>query len=298
MIDKRCWSFDQPVHSCDYLVASFKENWESHISSLRKYEKKQRCIYVDSFNEPHEGYVDMIADLTARFPLDEERIIGEQRQKEFIALFGAVLRMRNLLLSFDVFEGMQILSERDLQDYLGRYQDLRDEWRRKREIGEKEDINDDVIFETELIRQIEINIDYILLLVAKYHDGHCEDKELLITIRKAVDSSPELRSKKQLIETFMAGINDVDDVLTEWRSFVAEERERQLVQIIQEEKLNETETRKFIEDSFKTGEIRTVGTDIDKLMPPTSRFGGGNRAAKKQTIIDKLKGFFERFFGV
>lgn len=254
--------------------------------------------YVDDFGEPHEGYADMIADLTTRFPLDEERITGEQRQKEFIGLFGAVLRMRNLLMSFDEFAGMQILSERDLQDYLSRYQDLRDEWRRKRESGEKEDINDDVIFETELIRQIEINIDYILLLVAKFHDGHCEDKELLITIRKAVDSSPELRSKKQLIETFIAGINDVDDVLTEWRSFIAEEKEKQLVQIITEEKLNEPETRKFIDDAFKSGEIRTVGTDIDKLMPPTSRFGGGNRAAKKQTIIDKLKGFFERFFGV
>lgn len=193
---------------------------------------------------------------------------------------------------------MQILSDRDFQDYLGRYQDLRDEWRRKREGGDKEDINDDVIFETELIRQVEINIDYILLLVAKFHDSHCEDKELLITIRKAVDSSPELRSKKQLIENFIAGINDVDDVLTEWRSFIAEEKEKQLVQIITEEKLNEAETRKFIEDSFKSGEIRTVGTDIDKLMPPTSRFGGGNRAAKKQTIIDKLKAFFERFFGV
>ena len=193
---------------------------------------------------------------------------------------------------------MQILSDRDFQDYLGRYQDLRDEWRIKREGGDKEDINDDVIFETELIRQVEINIDYILLLVAKFHDSHCEDKELLITIRKAVDSSPELRSKKQLIENFIAGINDVDDVLTEWRSFVAEEKEKQLVQIIKEENLNDAETRKFIEDSFKSGEIRTVGTDIDKLMPPTSRFGGGNRAAKKQTIIDKLKAFFERFFGV
>ena len=206
--------------------------------------------------------------------------------------------MRNLLSSFDEFAGMQILSDRDFQDYLGRYQDLRDEWRRKREGGDKEDINDDVIFETELIRQVEINIDYILLLVAKFHDSHCEDKELLITIRKAVDSSPELRSKKQLIENFIAGINDVDDVLTEWRSFVAEEKEKQLVQIIKEENLNDAETRKFIEDSFKSGEIRTVGTDIDKLMPPTSRFGGGNRAAKKQTIIDKLKAFFERFFGV
>ena len=206
--------------------------------------------------------------------------------------------MRNLLSSFDEFSGMQILSDRDFQDYLGRYQDLRDEWRIKREGGDKEDINDDVIFETELIRQVEINIDYILLLVAKFHDSHCEDKELLITIRKAVDSSPELRSKKQLIETFIAGINDVDDLLTEWRSFIAEEKEKQLVQIIKEENLNEAETRKFIGDSFKSGEIRTVGTDIDKLMPPTSRFGGGNRAAKKQTIIDKLKAFFERFFGV
>ena len=96
-----------------------------------------------------------------------------------------------------------------MQDYLGRYQDLRDEWKRKRR--ESTDITDDVVFEIELIRQVEINIDYILMLVKKYHDTHCEDKEVLITINKAIDASPELRSKKQLIETFIAGINDVDD---------------------------------------------------------------------------------------
>ena len=150
----------------------------------------------------------------------------------------------------------------------------------------------------ELIRQIEINIDYILLLVKKFHDSHCQDKEVLITIRKAVDASPELRSKKALIETFIAGINDVDDVMVEWRSFVAEEREKQLVQIITEEKLKEAETRKFMEDSFRNGEIKTTGTDIEKILPPVSRFGGGNRAQKKQTVIDKLKAFFERFFGI
>ena len=281
----------------DDAISLFGDKNASGIVLLKTY-KDYYYGYVDSFGEPHEGYADMIADLTTRFPLDEERITGEQREKEFIGLFGAVLRMRNLLMSFDEFEGMQILSERDLQDYLSRYQDLREKIINIRKTQGKEDINDDIIFETELIRQIEINIDYILLLVAKFHDSHCEDKELLITIRKAVDSSPELRSKKQLIETFIAGINDVDDVLTEWRSFIAEEKEKQLVQIITEEKLNESETRKFIEDSFKSGEIRTVGTDIDKLMPPTSRFGSGNRAAKKQSIIDKLKGFFEKFFGV
>ena len=125
------------------------------------------------------GYVDMVEELTSRFPLTEPRIVGEQNQKDFISLFGAFLRMRNLLLSFDEFQGKEILSERDLQDYLGRYQDLRDEWRQKRPGGEKEDITDDIVFETELVRQIEINIDYILLLVKKFHDSHGNDTRTL-----------------------------------------------------------------------------------------------------------------------
>lgn len=254
--------------------------------------------FVGADDKPHPGYVDLIADLTGKFPLSEPSIIGEQRQKEFISLFGAVLRMRNLLVSFDEFEGKQILSERDLQDYLGRYQDLRDEWKNKRQSGDKEDINDDIVFEIELIKQIEINIDYILLLVKKFHDGHCQDKEVLVSIRKAVDASPELRSKKALIETFIAGINDAEDVLLEWQGFVAEAREAELAAIISEEKLKDAETREFVGDCFRNGEVKTTGTDIDKLLPPISRFGGGNRAAKKQAVIDKLKAFFERFFGI
>ena len=246
----------------------------------------------------YPGYMDMMDDLTYKFPLSEPQIIGEQNQKDFISLFGAILRMRNLLSAFDEFAGKEMISERDLQDYLGRYQDLRDEWNERRKRGESTDIIDDIVFEVELIKQIEINIDYILMLVKKYHDSHCEDKEVLVTIKKAIDASPELRSKKALIETFIAGINDVEDVMTEWHDYVAEKREEELVQIIKDEKLKEPETRKFIENSFRDGEIKTTGTDIDKLMPPVSRFGGGNRAAKKQGVIDKLKSFFEKFFGV
>lgn len=254
--------------------------------------------YEDGDGKYHPGYRDMIEELTAKFPLSEERITGEQRQKEFIVLFGAILRMRNLLTSFDEFVGNEILSERDFQDYLGRYQDLRDEWKNRKPGGEKEDITDDIVFEIELIKQIEINIDYILMLVQKYHDSHCDDKEILITIQKAVDASPELRSKKALIETFIAGINDVSDVMLEWRTFVAEEKERQLATIIKEENLKDDETRRFMDSAFRDGSVKTTGTDIDKLMPPISRFGGGNRAAKKQTIIEKLQAFFERFFGI
>ena len=242
------------------------------------------------------GYVDMMEELSRKFPLSDPQIIGEQNQKEFISLFGAILRMRNLLLSFDDFKENEIISERDLQDYLGRYQDLRDEWKHKRK--ESTDITDDVVFEIELIRQIEINIDYILMLVKRYHDTHCEDKEVLITIRKAVDASPELRSKKQLIENFVAGINEVDDVMNEWNSYVAEQREYDLDKIITEEKLKSEDTRKFMENAFRDGEIKTAGTDIDKLMPPISRFGGGGRAKKKQGVIDKLKKFFEKYFGI
>lgn len=266
-------------------------------------------VLLQSFNDyyygyesvdgtPMPGYVDMIEELTEKFPLTDPRIEGEQNQKEFIALFGALLRMRNLLVSFDEFEGKEKISERDLQDYLGRYQDLRDEWKRKRENGESTDIIDDIVFEIELIKQIEINIDYVLMLVKKYHDSHGEDKEVLITIRKAIDASPELRSKKQLIENFIMGINEVDDVLVEWQDYVVQQREHDLEVLIESERLKPDETRKFIENAFRDGEIKTTGTDIDKLLPPVSRFGGGNRAEMKKDVIKRLMAYFERFYGM
>ena len=281
----------------DDAISLFGDKEAGGIVLMRGY-KDYYFGYEDADGKYHPGYQDMIEELTTKFPLTEEHITGEQRQKEFIVLFGAILRMRNLLTSFDEFAGSEILSERDFQDYLGRYQDLRDEWKNRKPGGEKEDITDDIVFEIELIKQIEINIDYILMLVQKYHDSHCDDKEILITIQKAVDASPELRSKKALIETFIAGINDVSDVMLEWRTFVAEEKERQLVTIIQEENLKDEETRRFMDSAFRDGSVKTTGTDIDKLMPPISRFGGGNRTVKKQAIIDKLMAFFNRFFGI
>ena len=281
----------------DDAISLFGDKEAGGIVLMRGY-KDYYFGYEDADGKYHSGYRDMIEELVTEFPLSEERITGEQRQREFIMLFGAVLRMRNLLTSFDEFAGNEILSERDFQDYIGRYQDLRDEWKKHKRDGEKEDITDDIVFEIELIKQIEVNIDYILMLVQKYHDSHCDDKEVLITIRKAVDASPELRSKKALIETFIAGINDVSDVMLEWRTFVAEEKERQLAAIIDEENLKNDETRRFMGIAFRDGSVKTTGTDIDRMMPPISRFGSSNRAAKKQTVIEKLQAFFERFFGI
>lgn len=252
--------------------------------------------FIDSKGNRKPGYVDLINELIEKFSLDEPCIIGEKKQKEFVVIFGAILRMRNLLSSFDEFEGKEVLTDREFQDYCGRYLDIKDQLVSPR--GEAEKINDDIVFEIELLKQVEINIDYILMLVQKYHDSHCCDKEILISIQKAIDSSPNLRSKKALIENFIANINDVEDLLTEWRSFVAEEKEKELIEIIVGENLKEQEARKYIENSFKNGLVKTTGTDIEKILPPTSRFTGGDRDKKKQKVIDRILVFFDKFYGL
>ena len=281
----------------DRAISLFGDKNAGGIVLLKRF-KDYYYGYESVDGKPMPGYADMMEELEEKFPLSEPQIVGEQHQKDFITLFGAILRMRNLLSSFDEFAGKERITERDLQDYLGRYQDLRDEWKRKREQGESTDITDDIVFEVELIKQIEINIDYILMLVKTYHDTHGEDKEVLITINKAIEAGPELRSKKELIETFIAGINEVDDIMAAWNDYVAGKREEDLETLIKEEKLKPEETRKFLENAFHDGAIKTSGTDIDKLMPPVSRFAGGKRAEKKQGVIGKLKSFFEKYFGI
>lgn len=257
--------------------------------------------YTDEEGKQVRGYVDLLAELQDKYPPGKLPIEGESRQKGFIMLFGAFLRLRNLLSSFDEFGGRENISERDLQDYLGTYQDLRDEWKKKHPAGEKTDITDDVVFEVELIKQIEVNIDYILMLVKKYHDGNCADKELLVSIGKAVDSSPSLRSKKKLIEAFIDEVNDSagGDIIDEWNNFVFMQRENEFAELIRDERLKPEAARSFMDNAFAQGEVKTTGTDIDNMMPPVSRFAKNNqREEKKQGLIARLQAFFEKYFGI
>ena len=248
----------------------------------------------DEGGKNHRGYIELLEELEMKFPVGQP-IIGEQNQKDFISLFGAILRLRNILTAFDAFAGNERISDRDLQDYQSIYIDLYQQL--KTEKTEKENINDDIIFEIELIRQVEINIDYILMLVAKYHESNCEDKEILVSIDKIVDSSIQLRSKKELIENFIQTVNASTEVDSDWKAFVQEQMETDLSSLISEENLKPEETRLYLDHSFRDGALKTTGTDIDGIMPPVSRFSGG-REKKKQNIIEKLSGFFEKYFGL
>lgn len=242
------------------------------------------------------GYSELVDQLKSEFP-EGQSVLGEDAEKRFVALFGSLLKSINILSTFDQYEGREELSDRQLQDYQSHYLDLRDKWRRRKP-GDKENINDDLIFETELIRQVEINIDYILLLVQKYHDTNCTDKEILVNISKAIGSSLQLRSKKELIESFISSVNADTDVDRGWREYVQRRKAEDLNEIIESEHLKPEETEKFIESSFRDGQVRTTGTDIDKILPPMSRFGGGNRQEKKRSVIEKIQSFFERYFGL
>lgn len=277
--------------------------------------------YVDAKGIERCGYSDLVNELMEKYPLQGFNIVGEENQKKFISLFGNILRLRNMLKAFDQFEGNEIIKERDMQDYLGHYQDLHEEWKRKEQKGDIANITDDVVFEMELVRQVEVNIDYILMLVERYHSKHCKDKNVLASIRVAVDSSPQLRSKKKLIEGFIAQLNEKElgklvdsegnitvydsngnklSIVDCWSEYVEQKYNHDLAQLVQSEGLNDSLTRKFMEKSFSAGEVSELGTDINDLMPRMSRFGAAAivRAEKKSRIVESMRNMFNEFVGL
>lgn len=273
-------------------IALFGDKEAGGIVLLRKYED-----YYYGYNDDGKefrGYKSLIEELQGVYPLGQE-IIGETAKKEFIRLYGAILKVKNILSSFDSFIGNEILSARDVQDYHSMYINLYNEFRGK-EKGDSENVNDDIVFEMELIKQVEINIDYILMLIRKYHEGHLKDKEIIVSIHKAIDSSVELRNKKDLIENFIDSLNPSSNVDADFSKFIKQAKEDELNKIIEEESLNSKEAHSFVDNAFRDGFIQTSGTALAKILPPTSRFTPeGTRTKKRETVIEKLMTFFNRF---
>ena len=252
--------------------------------------------YTDGEKEV-KGYADLVGELVEQFPVGQ-LIVGEQNQKDFIRAYGNILKFRNILTTFDEFDGKEILSERDVQDYHSMYINLYQEFRKK-DKHDSENINDDIVFEMELIKQVEINIDYILELIRKYHEGHSQDKEIIVQINKAVDSSLVLRSKKDLIDQFIDSLTPSSNLDDNWQSFVDQKKMEELEKIITEENLNHEETLKYIDNAFRDGYLQKTGTALTKVLPPVSRFSPtGDRAKKRETVLEKFTAFFNRFWDI
>ena len=256
-------------------------------------------VLLKPYGEYYGEYESRVADLQGGFALGTP-IVGEGAQKAFIRLFSSILRLRNILTAFDDFAGNEILSAREFQDYLSIYLNLYADFRTTSD-ADKEAINDDIVFEIELVKQVEINVDYILLLVERYlaTKGTGEDKEIRATIERAINSSPSLRNKRSLIEQFVDSVSNEAKVDAQWGAFVAATRVEELDRIIAEEGLDPAATQDFIADAFRDGSIPTAGVAITKVLPPVSRFAkGGGHSAKKVSVVNRLSEFFDRFFGL
>lgn len=282
-------------------IVSFRDLEDETNDAIALFGNKEArgIVLLKPYGEYYSEYAEQVQELLTTFPLGQP-IIGAAAQKAFIALFGTILRLQNILTAFDDFTGNEILNERQIQDYRSVYLDLYAEFRAQSG-GDKESINDDIVFEIELIKQVEITVDYILMLVQKWREAHGNgtDKEVAAAIERAVDSSLTLRNKKDLIMDFVERVSAHGEVDKEWAAYVDGRRTAELEDIISSEGLKPSETKAFVGQAFRDGAIPTAGTAITKILPPVSRFSpDGGHGAKKQRVLTLLRGFYERFFGL
>ncbi len=276
-------------------ISLFWDREASGIVLLKTFDEYYN--WYQNNDKPVKWYKVLVEELIEKFPL-WEIIISEREQKEFIKLYGWILRVRNILTSFDEFSWKEILTPRDIQDYHSMYIDLYNDFRKGKN-DEKENINDDLVFEMELIKQIEINIDYILDLIKAYHTDNTRNKEILVDINRAIESSIVLRNKKDLIEQFLESLDIWSSVDFDWITFVEKKREEELEKIIKDENLNPQETYEFITNSFRDWAIITTWTGITKILPRISAFTPDWKRWEKRTIVvEKLMNFFDRFFDI
>ena len=284
-------------------LALFSDDKAGGIVFWRTYDEYYNG-YIDADGKRVKGYRELVEELISRFPIGALSGLGETQKKEFVSLFGTLLRAINVLNVFDEFQepGQKLIGEYDIADYQSCYIDIYHELRGKKD-GESVDINDDLVFEIELIKQTQIDTDYIITLISQYRGKNSQDKEVFIKeVTKKIDSSPELRSKRDLILAFIMRLNPGADVLEEWNTFFAQSAEEELEQIIKEEKLKPEPAKRFMQEALRTGTILTEGTDFAAILPQTSFFGtnknGENRTALKGRVAARLEAYLKRYAGL
>ena len=288
--------------------------------------------------EARRGYVDVVKDLQQRFPNPDEIII-EKDKKDFAKLFGEYLRVENVLQNYDEFTGLKALqtvdvtdakavdefktthylsdddiaamqaievpSERTIQDYRSTYNDIRD-WLRREKTGKEKETNtvdwDDVVFEVDLLKSQEINLDYILELIFE-NNKKVKDKTVLVEeVRRLIRASIGNRAKESLVvdfinQTNLDNIPDKASIINAFFIFAQAEQQREAEELISSESLNQDAAKRYIIASLKREYASENGTELNAILPKMSPLNP-QYLTKKQSVFQKIAAFIEKFKGV
>ncbi|GAB1457876.1 hypothetical protein MASR2M48_31840 [Spirochaetota bacterium] len=288
--------------------------------------------------EARRGYLDVIRELQDRFPKPDE--IGKEKDKrEFAKLFGEYLRVENILQNYDEFAGLQALQQLDvsdekaveefkakyylddeditamqgikipavriIQDYRSTYNDIRDWIRKEKTAGDKADSTidwDDVVFEVDLLKSQEINLDYILELIFENNKKRKDKATLVEDVRRLIRSSIGNRAKESLLvdfinQTNLDDINDKASIIDAFFKYAQEEQQREVKELITEENLNEEATSRYITASLKREYASENGTELNAILPKMSPLNP-QYLAKKQNVFQKIVNLVEKYKGV
>ncbi|GAA7230746.1 type I restriction endonuclease subunit R [Helicobacter pylori] len=281
--------------SCGNVVC-FRDLENATNESLKMFgdEKASSIVLLENFAFYFEKYSALVDELKQKFELLNFPLKKQKEQKEFIKIFNEILKLENILNLFDEFKNP--LDIRDKQDYQSHYLELYTAIKNEKRV-EKENINDDLIFEIELIKQNEINVDFILFLLEEYHKTNQEKTKE--SILKTIISNPSLRDKKELIEGFLNEIdhNKNSDYKSLFESFMQRKKEQELNKLIKDENLNGNLTKEYLDEAFELNFFQDKGEGIGKLLPLINPFAPKSEGndEKRQQIINKLKSFFDKF---
>ena len=278
-------------------IVCFRDLEENTKESISIFGNKDAggIVLLKPYSVYFDEYTTLVNLLKSKFS-PRQIPAGEADKKEFISLYNQILRLRNILSSFDDFQGHALITDADFQDYQSTYIELYNEQKKLVE-SDRESIIEDLVFEIELVKQIEINVDFILMLVGDLvkSTGN-KNKEIQAKIERTINSSYVLRSKKDLILQFIESVNNNTNIDEHWKIFIDEQKAIELDEIITQERLNPQKTRELISNSLSDGELKTTGTAISALLPAQDLFDENNlRGIQKLRVIEKLKAFFERF---
>ena len=285
-------------------IKTFGDENSVNVILEKSYDEYIHGFTDEETGKKFKGYKDICEEIIAKFP-DPTEIVLEADKKEFVQLFGELLKAENILRNFDEFESFEkIISERLMQDMKSVYVDIRESIlneRRSKEAEEAQVDFSDVEFQIDLLKTDEINLDYILALILEKARENDDIESLKAEVRRVIRSSLGTRAKEDLVMEFisktrLSELKNTDDIIETFYDFAKKEKAVKINQLIAEENLNEKANR-FIEKSISKGYVEYAGDELDGIIPPLSR-RGGVREKKKEIVLEKIRKVVEVFVGI